>query len=113
MDAMIEVRFKEVRARILSIAQALLAGNVEILEACQQLAELRHSLPDSEARSPDILTFAAVASELDDVPTGHARDLWAPDALAVKDREHDEYLARAQSSIEEACRSIARRYSDP
>jgi hypothetical protein len=96
---------------MVSIARAILAGEVEVLEGCQQLAELRHALPDGESKAPDILTFAGVDSELDDVPTGHARDLWAPEALAAKDGQRDEYLARARSAIEEACRSLVAKYS--
>jgi hypothetical protein len=99
------------KEKMANIAGRMLAGEVGLLEGTRQLADLSRSLSKVEASDPDVLTFVAVDSELDDIPFGSARERWAPEALAEKDRQRDEYLERAREAIESSCRIIVARYS--
>jgi len=73
--------------------------------------ETRWRLPEPESATPDVLTFLAVDSEIDDMLMGAARRRWAPAALAEKGGERAEYLDHARAAIEDACRSIAARFA--
>jgi hypothetical protein len=57
--------------------KALLAGG-DLVDAAMELASLHHDAPDIVDA-----TWAHLASVLDDVPPGHARDRWDPTYLAA------------------------------
>ena len=99
------------REKMANVAREILAGQIGLLEGTRQLADLSRSLSDAEATDPDVLTPIGVDSELDDIPFGSARDRWAPEALAEKDRQCDEYIQRARVAIESACLAIVNRYA--
>ena len=97
------------REKMANVAREILAGQIGLLEGTRQLADLSRSLSDAEATDPDVLTLIGVDSELDDIPFGSARDRWAPEALAEKDRQCDEYIQRARVAIESAYLAIVNR----
>jgi hypothetical protein len=99
------------REKMASIANGVLGGEIGLWEGTRQLAHLSRSLSEAEASDPNVLVFVGVDSELDDFPIGSARERWAAEALADKDRQRDEYLRRARVAIESACRAIVARYS--
>jgi hypothetical protein len=99
-----------IRKRIAYVAQTMLAQQVDLLAGAREIASLSRGLPEPDVSDPDVLTFVAVDSELDDIPMGSARSMWAADALAEKDRQRDEYLGRAKETIEQACRGVIARF---
>ena len=101
----------DLQKEIAAIARAMLAGEVDLLAGTRQIARLSRGLSEPDLSDPDVFTFVAVDSDLDDIPMGSARGMWDPNALAEKDRERDEYLGRAKESIERACRGLIGRYS--
>ena len=100
----------EVKAQIADLAAAMSAGTITLLDGCRRILSLRPALSKASMTDPDIQTFVAIESELDDVPMGSARSHWAPEALAQKDREAAEYLATSSTVILKACRSLATRW---
>ena len=99
------------RREISRIAAAMVAGSVDLLEGCRRVAALRKSLSDSELSDPDLLVLVGIESELDDIPHGGARELWAPAALAAKDEEGVKYLEAAREALLRACRALSARWS--
>ena len=69
------------RAR--SIAADAIDGNLDLLVACCDLADLRLRLP--RVADGQMHVFVGVASEVDGLPIGAARSLWASEALKSKD----------------------------
>ncbi len=92
--------------RAIDLCQSVLDGRISILEATRLLFPLAHT--DAIQSEEDRILIIAIDSETDDLPVGHVRELWAPDALKEKDLE----IARAESLYKEqfldACRRIAR-----
>ena len=97
----------EVKAQIAAVAAAMSAGSITLLDGCRRILSLRPALSKASLTDPDIQTFVAIESELDDVPMGSARNHWAPEALAQKDREAAEYLETSSAAIVRACLSLA------
>jgi hypothetical protein len=87
----------DLRKKVVDVVRAILQGDVDLLSGVRQVANLSRGLSTAEQSDPKILTFVAVDSELDDVPMGSARGLWAAEALAEKDRERDEYLGERET----------------
>ncbi len=98
------------KQEIASLALSIVGGELDVLEGCRRIVDLRGSLGESEANDPDLLVIVGVESELDDVPSGATRELWAPDALAARDAERDEYLSAVRPELLRACQSIAARW---
>jgi hypothetical protein len=95
------------RKQIASVAQAILDGRVEPQDGCREISRLQHQLSELEMHDEDLLVFVGIDSELDDCPTGLARQYWAPSALTEKDRQRDEYLHRVKDRLMKACRALA------
>lgn len=101
---------KSFRQQIAAIARRMVDGELDILEGCVQAVALRGSLDETGMEDPDLLFLVLVESELDDVPVGDTRKLWAPEALAEKDRKAHAYLEQIREDLLEACRSLIRRW---
>jgi hypothetical protein len=73
------------RRKAQDLAQAVLDGRMTVLEGARALVSLAHTdaVPDAEDRK----LIIAVDSEIDDLPIGEVRKLWAPDSLKEKDLE--------------------------
>lgn len=91
---------------IISTAQSILAGQVEVIEGCFTIAWLAYGLDESERRLESLTTFEMIASELDDIPLGEYRNLWDPKALEQKDSEASAYINRVLPQVLEACRNV-------
>jgi hypothetical protein len=104
---MTEDRVVSPREQIAAVAQAMLDGGVEPQDGCREICRLRHQLSEPETYDQDLLVFVGIDSELDDCPTGLARQYWAPSALAEKDQQRDEYLRRVKDALTKACRALA------
>ena len=72
--------------RGLQILQAVLDGQMSILEAAPGLSALLLMNPRLASKADSSVVFA-VDSETHDLPIGRVRELWDPDALAEKDHE--------------------------
>jgi hypothetical protein len=96
------------RAR--DIARRTLEGELDPLVACRDLAALRTGLLNVPESTFD--TFVAVASEIDDIPVGRARQHWAPDALKTKDAEAADYRARVKGAVFAALKELVAALED-
>lgn len=101
----------QTRQRIAALAQAMLAGNVDLVTGAYEMCRLRVQLSDAELFDEDLLTFVVVASELDGMPRGTAREFWETKALDARDRQRDAYLVRMHRVIEESCRNLIARFT--
>jgi hypothetical protein len=78
------------------------AGQIGMLEGCCGVAAV--AWPSNEPELGEILrTFEAVASEVDEFPTGETRELWSPEALRIKDAEAAEFEFRGRDTVQNAC----------
>jgi hypothetical protein len=97
-----------IKAIILGVVRAMRAGQIGTLEGCCGVAAV--AWPLNEPELDEILrTFEAVASEVDEFPTGGARDLWSPEALRIKDAEATEYELRVRNTVQNACSLLQER----
>ena len=98
---------KHTKTEVAIVAEQMLNGELELLEGCRKLVQLhsRSGAPDDDA----IITVIGIESETDDLPAGRDRERWAPDVLAEKDRQRDEYMARVRDPLMAALRSLAER----
>jgi hypothetical protein len=94
----------EALQRAHDIARQAIAGEMPLLLACRNLADLRAGLSGVAEGTLD--TFVAVASETDTLPIGDERQYWEAAALLAKDREAAEYLERVKDAVEEALRQL-------
>ena len=84
------------------IARSMLRGTIEILLGCLEIARIAsRDCPAGPLRS-----IKAVASEVDELPRGSVRALWAPQALALKDAEWVFYEAQVRSSVLADCQRL-------
>ena len=90
------------RAR--ELARGTLAGELDPLLACRDLAALRTRLAGVPEGAMD--TFIAVASEVDDLPIGSDRQYWAPAALSAKDAEAADYRTRVKDVVLAAMKEL-------
>ena len=97
------------RHRAVGLAQGILAGSTPLLEGCHALASLHQAVEVAE-QDADFKAFALVSSECDALPTGKARELWAPEALARLEPEVQSAIAWATPLVLPACRSIVQRF---
>ena len=94
------------KSTILESARTILAERLDVVENCSLIAWLAYGLDEHERQADCLRVFEVVASELDDLPEGEARNLWAPEALARKDAEASAYLAKLLPQVLDACRAL-------
>lgn len=97
---------------IAGVAAQILNGSIEMLDGCRTIVRMRKGLSESHASDPDLIVFAVVESELDDVPPASMAHLWDPAAFAAKQREKDEYLAAVRENVLRACSSLVAKWGD-
>jgi hypothetical protein len=102
---------EELCKRIAHVAQAILAEQVDLLTGVREIVDLRRGLPEPLISDEDVMTFVAVESELDDVPTGSVRSRWDASALAEKDQRASAILSSAKESIDRACQGVIARFT--
>jgi hypothetical protein len=90
--------------RVRELAKRTLAGELDLLVACREIADLRIVLGTVPESVMDI--FVAVASEVDDLPIGSDRQSWAPAVLKAKDVEAGNYRARVKDVVLAAMKEL-------
>ena len=96
-------------AAIVAVAQAMIAGQLDLIDGVRQITEMRHGLDDPNAEV--LIPIRAVDSETDHFPIGPVRAHYAPRQLESIDAEMQRYLADAKNDILAACADIVRVYS--
>ena len=97
------------KAELVATADAMLMGEMDLIEGCRRICSLRHAVGD-----PDnglFLPIIAIESETDHFPIVGARKLCAPEYLKRMDEEIDGFLQKARNDILNACREIVRAFS--
>lgn len=91
----------------LQIAQAVLDGQMGILEAAHGLLPLLQMDPIL-ASQDDFNLVRAIEGETDDLPIGRLRELWHPDSMPEKDREIKRLERLWHEQMSSACARIRR-----
>lgn len=99
------------RPEAVRAAQAVIGGEVGLIEGARRLTAIGHELVLDLWSDPDFSVLGAVASESDGLPIGKARAHWEPSALAEKDRELATYESKVHDIVLAACCSIRDRYA--
>ena len=94
-------------------AQAVLSGELGVLEGCISLASLAHDIIPNWSDDPDFVVFAAISSKVDHLPFGHVRDQWSAASLARADREIERITRDTREVVLVACRHILERFGAP
>ena len=98
----------DVRRRAGQLAIAIATGKTDILDGCWALGPL---LGQAELNDdPDAETIGLVCSELDGLPLGSARALWAPEALSRLAPQLESTAAWVTRTAMPAIKSVARRF---
>ena len=99
----------EQEREIVRVAHRILDGSIGIIAGAREMTCV-HFRSHSKERDEDFLAFVGIDSEIDHLPIGDARRLWATDALVRKDSEikkaEDFFRARAF----EAANNLIQRY---
>lgn|ERR1700754_3135028 len=99
------------RSRLVSVAQAMLDGNLSFFEGARQVLAIKSRLSGLADRDPDFDVFVAIQSETDHLPLNEYRSLWSSSALAALEPEflRTEEWARPFASL--ASRNLIARFS--
>ena len=93
----------------LETAQAVIDGQLGIIEGCVRLASLAIDVVPDWRVDEDFVVFGVISDETDHLPIGAARQYWDPKAL----EEADISIARIENSARDdvirACKNIIRR----
>jgi hypothetical protein len=97
------------RARAADVASAVLRGDIPVLLAPRMLAS---ALADADVPrdDADFVAFRMIDSEIDALPVGDERSLWAPEALKRLAPEIDAAAAWATPMVRAACESVVSRF---
>ncbi|QIK95912.1 hypothetical protein G7076_05010 [Sphingomonas sp. HDW15A] len=91
------------RARITETLHRMLAGELSFIEGSRIVNGWSHNVGFDRLSEP-FVTFVAIDSETDDVPTGRAREQWSEKAVSRKNDDWDRSEAWARECGEQACR---------
>lgn len=97
------------KAHLISTADAMLQGRLQLIEGCRRIWHLSHELGDPD--NPVFLPIRAIESETDRFPLGEVRKQYAPEYLREIDKEMQRYLDGAREDILNSCREIIRSFS--
>ena len=97
-------------AQLVSVARAMLAGRLELIDGVRRITKLRANMPDPDGAVFDVIR--GVDSETDDLPVGEERALWDSKALAEKDIVRQEYVEKVRAVVLDACARIVDRFSE-
>ncbi|WP_378115055.1 DUF2489 domain-containing protein [Cellvibrio fontiphilus] len=97
------------RCRAVELARGMLDGSIDYLEGAVELSSLRFEVGLSENDS-DFFAFTAVASEVDHLPLGAARQYWSQEALNEHELEIEQSIHWAKEFSLSNCKSIIERF---
>jgi hypothetical protein len=103
---------REARRRVVAAAEALLRGEVGVIESAQRLSSLASSVVDDWFNDPEFAVFGVLDTETDHLPVGRAREFWDPIALREKDPTIQRIEAANRLEVEAACRRLVARFRD-
>jgi hypothetical protein len=92
------------KVQILALIRAMRAGSVGIAVGSTRISPFVHWLEPGLEEA--LLSFVGIASEVDDLPIGSERELWNPDALAIKDRQLADYESRIREQTLADCCAV-------
>jgi hypothetical protein len=95
----------------LRTAQAVLDGEVGVIEGSIELARYAHEVVADPRIDPDFAVFAALASETDHLPIRTVHHLWSVSALVRADEEIEAITSRYEARVRRACENVIRRFS--
>ena len=96
-----------IRGQIVAICNAVIGNCIEVLAAACELHRLGLELFGELDK--DFKDFAAVCSEVEDLPIGKERENWDPEVLAEKDKEVTRVAAMYSEVIRDACKVLLTR----
>jgi hypothetical protein len=94
------------RERIAEVARKILCGDIGLVEGSREICKARSGLPDSQLQADVLLPFIAFESELHNFPIGESRRYWNEKALAEKDVQLEEIIAKADPELRIACMAL-------
>ena len=109
MNGHTEKLIPDAELEVVSLATALLKGDLGIVEGVRKLVRLRKQVTKVEF-DPDFLPLIGIDSETDVFPIGTVRQHWAPEALAKYDREKLIMEAHYRDLAFDACRQLLQRF---
>jgi Protein of unknown function (DUF2489)/Cysteine-rich CPCC len=92
--------------QILAVIRGVLSTQIGVIDGALFLSSMSHYLNLDPEWSDELRIFRGIASEIDDLPTGMARQFWAPQALAQKDQELASYESRIRETVVQQCQSL-------
>jgi hypothetical protein len=96
----------------LQVAQAVLDGELGVIEGCRALADYAHDIVPDWGIDADFVIFGAVASDTDDLPLGECRRFWSARALAEADAKLDAITIAVANEVRAACVNVIARFRD-
>jgi len=93
---------------IAKIAQAIIDGEIRLIEGARRIAILSHQL--SYKADQDILYFIGLDSEANDHPLGEERLLWNSESLSKLDLEVFEYEKCCMNEALLICKRLVKRF---
>jgi hypothetical protein len=100
---------KQVQALVLSVAKAMLAGQIGIILGSRSLSSQMHIVFGDDIED-DFMIFIVIASETDALPVGAERQYWAKSVLLELDREIEQAEAFYEEFALDACRKLIEKF---
>src|ERR1700736_2516223 len=94
----------------LRTAQAVLDGDVGVIEGSIALAAHAHDVVPDWAADPDFVVFGALASKTDHLPFGEVRSRWSDAALCKADAEIEAIAEGHRMRVRQACENVIARF---
>ena len=99
----------ENRKKLVKVSQNILNGQIELIEGCREIVNLRGVL---NAEDDDIFDpILVIDSETDHFPRGEVRSYYNKEKLKEIDESSRVYLEKAKPDIIEACNQIVKKFS--
>ena len=102
-----ETDTKAARAELLQVAQSVVDGTAQPVEACRRMMELGLKLEIAD--SPEFDVIRGIESQTEVVPIGSLRDEYEKGYLERIDRDMGHFLSLAMPGLEAACRRLLER----
>jgi hypothetical protein len=95
------------KLKVQELARKIAVQDMDPILGCRAIVGMLRYLDERVVKHDSILTIRGIESETDDLPVGPERNNWEKCALAEKDREMTEYLAKVAPALKEACLEIS------
>jgi len=99
------------RRHVATIAQRILAKEVDIFDASWEIAGLRAEL-EIDLQDDDVMAFVLVVCETDALPVGVEALNWSEEALARKEPEVRRAREWAFNIVRQPCENLIARFAD-